>query len=377
MNRLTSQSLVAALLVLGCSAVVAQPPEPMSVATALSQAFAQAAQKISPAVANISTTTVIPGRASPASRWLEDVFGPGAFTTPAQEVHSLGSGVVIRADGYVATNYHVVRDAQSIVVALGGETEMPATVRGSDPAADLAVVKVEATGLPAARWGNSDALQVGEWVIAIGSPLGLQHSVTAGIVSAKGRCDVGICTVEDFIQTDCTINPGNSGGALANLRGEVVGIPTAILSESGGSEGVGFAIPSNVASVVTKALIEQGRYPRGWVGIMPGPVSRRRAQAAGLREGIGLVVGSLYRDSPAHRAGLQPGDIIVSCNGQEVSGLSVLVQAVAQAGTHGTLKLDYVRLVRQGEGIARTSGTAQVSIVPQPVGQDGKTPQGV
>ena len=355
----------------------AEPLDPIAVATALTQAFAQAAQKVTPAVANISTTTVIPGRTSPRSRMFEQYFGPGTFSTPSREVQTLGSGIVIRSDGYIATNYHVVQDAQSIVVALGRDTELEATVRGVDPAADLAVVKVNATGLPTITWGDSDRLQIGEWVIAIGSPRGLQHSVSAGIVSAKGRCDVGICTVEDFIQTDVTINPGNSGGALANLRGEVVGIPAAILSESGGSEGIGFAIPSNIAASITKTIIEQGRYPRGWIGIINGPVNRRRAELAGLHEGEGLLVENLYRDSPATKAGLQQGDIIVKCNGIEVTGPSVLVRAVAGAGMHGTLKLEYRRFVRQGQQIRTTSGVAQVSIVPQPVNQEGKTPQGI
>jgi len=351
--------------------------DPVAIANALSRAFAQAAEKVTPAVANISTTTVIPGREMPMSRWFEDLFGPGGFTTPPQEIHSLGSGIVIRADGYIATNCHVVKDAQTIVVALGQDTEMEATVRGTDPCADLAVLKVSATGLPAITWGDSDQLQVGEWVIAVGSPLGLQHSVSAGIVSAKGRRDVGICTYEDFIQTDCTINPGNSGGALANLQGQVVGIPTAIFSESGGSEGVGFAIPSNVAATITKTLIEQGRYPRGWIGIITAPVNRRRAAIAGLREGMGLLVQTLYRDSPAFRAGILPGDIIVKCNGAEITGLSVLVRAVASAGTKGTLRLEYIRVARQGGQVGATQGSAQVSIVVQPVGPDGRTPQGL
>jgi len=375
MRRLAFVLPLTGLLAMGCA--WAQPGDPVAIATALSRAFAQAAGKVSPAVANISTTTVIPGRELPMSRWFEDFFGPGGFTTPPQEIHSLGSGIVIRADGYIATNYHVVKDAQSIVVALGQDTEMEATVRGTDPCADLAVVKVNATGLSAITWGDSDQLQVGEWVIAVGSPLGLQHSVSAGIVSAKGRRDVGICTYEDFIQTDCTINPGNSGGALANLQGQVVGIPTAIFSESGGSEGVGFAIPANVAAAITKTLIEQGRYPRGWVGIITAPVNRRRAEIAGLREGVGLLVQTLYRDSPAFGAGILPGDIIVKCNGADATGLSVLVRAVASVGTKGTLRLEYMRLSRQGGQVGATQGTAQVSIVPQPVGEDGRTPQGI
>ncbi len=369
--------LCATILLLSGLHARADQLDPLAVAAALSQAFAQAAHKVTPGVANISTTKVIPGRTDRMSRMYQEFFGSSPFSAPPQEIHSLGSGIVIRADGYIATNYHVVRDAQSIVVALGRDTELEATVRGVDQAADLAVVKVNATGLPAITWGDSDRLEIGEWVIAVGSPLGLAHSVSSGIVSAKGRCDVGICAAEDFIQTDCTINPGNSGGALANLKGEVVGIPTAIFTESGGSEGIGFAIPSNIAASITKTLIEQGHYPRGWIGVITGPVNGQRAAWAGLREGVGLLVQNLYRDSPADRAGLQQGDILVKCNGVEVTGPSALVRAVAALGTSGTLKLEYIRLYRQGQQVGKTAGTAQVSIVAQPVTSDGKTPQGI
>lgn len=356
----------------------AQTYDPTAIATALSQAFAKAAEKVKPAVANISTTTVIPGRRIGfPSLFGEFFFGPGPLTTPDREVHSLGSGVIIRSDGYLATNLHVVQDAQSIVVALGEDTELEAELQGSDPASDLAVLKVDATGLPTITWGDSNALQVGEWVIAIGSPLGLRYSVTAGIVSAKSRRDVGITTYEDFIQTEATINPGNSGGALANLRGEVVGIPTAILSKSGGYEGVSFAIPSNTAAEITRVLIEQGRYPRGWIGIITAPVTRRYAKLAGLAEGVGLLVDKLYRNSPAHQANIEPGDIIVSCNGQQVTGLSTLVQAIAAVGPRGTLNLEYVRLERAGDRIRALPGSAEVTIIPQPVDDRGRTPEGI
>jgi len=364
-------ALWAAMAALASGVAFAQTPA--EIATALSEAFSQAAELVKPSVANISTTTVIPGRRDLFAEW----SGMGGFSTPAQEIHSLGSGVVIRQDGYVVTNDHVVRGAQTIMVALGEDTELPATVRGSDPASDLAVVKVEATGLTPARWGDSDAVRVGEWVIAIGSPNGLRYSVTAGVVSAKGRRDVGIATVEDFIQTDATINPGNSGGALINLHGEVVGIPTAIMSKSGGYEGVGFAIPSNAAGEIARALIDQGRYPRGWVGVITTPVSRRRAQLAGTAEGEGLLVDRLYRDSPADRAGLEPGDILTSCNGRAIAGLSTLVQAIAAAGTNGTVQIEYVRFEQVGNRIRPARGAATVRVVPQPVDSAGRTPQGV
>ncbi|MGQ9732340.1 MAG: S1C family serine protease [Candidatus Zipacnadales bacterium] len=363
------------------SATSAQPAvsrlSSTEIAVALSQAFSLAAEKAKPSVANISTTTVIPGRRDPFMGIFEEFFGPGAFTTPAREIHSLGSGVVVREDGYIATNFHVVRGAQSIVVALGEDTEVAATLAGSDPASDLAVIKVNLKGLRPIEWGDSDALAVGEWVIAIGSPHGLKYSVTAGIVSAKGRRDVGITTFEDFIQTDATINPGNSGGALVNLRGELVGIPTAILSQSGGYEGVGFAIPSNAVADITGQLIQHGRYPRGWIGIIPAAVDRRRAELAGIAEGVGLVIDQLYRDSPAHRAGLLPGDIIVTCNKQPVTGMSTLVKAISGISTGGTVELGIVRLERVGEQVHRSERTVRVPVIQQPIDEQGRAPQGI
>lgn len=355
-----------------------QTYDPTAIATALSQAFAKAADIVKPAVANISTTHIEPGRRIGfPSLFGNFLFGPGPFTTPDREVHSLGSGIVIRSDGYIATNFHVVQGAESIVVSLGEATELEAALRGSDPASDLAVLKVDATGLPTIAWGDSDALLVGEWVIAIGSPHGLRYSVTAGIVSAKSRRDVGITTFEDFIQTEATINPGNSGGALANLRGEVIGIPTAIISKSGGYEGVSFAIPSNAAAEITRVLIEKGRYPRGWIGIITAPVTERYAKLAGLPEHVGLMIDSMYRNSPASKANLRPGDIITKCNGKQVTGLSAIVGEMGKTGTNGTLTLEYVRLEQVGDQIRKLTDTVQISVVPQPMDSQGKTPQGV
>ena len=364
---------------IGCLAPTAgsQELDPKAIAEALSQAFSQAADTAKPAVANISTTTVIPGRRDPFGSLFGNFFGRGAFTTPDREVQSLGSGVVIRSDGYVVTNHHVVRGAQTIVVALGRGDEYEATVRGSDPASDLAVLKIDATDLPTASWGDSDALRIGEWVIAIGSPHGLRYSVTSGTVSAKGRRDVGIATFEDFIQTDASINPGNSGGALVNLQGEVVGIPTAIISKSGGYEGVGFAIPAKEAEEITNQLIENGLYERGWVGIIPGPLSRQRAELARIDDGAGLFVDRLYKNSPAHKAGIKPGDIIVSCNDLPVAGLSTVAQALEALGSRGELAIGYVRLERAGDSIRRAQGTTTISVVPQPVDSEGRALQGI
>ncbi len=379
---MTRKGIIALLGVLIAIPAALQPTtgqtyDPTAIATALSQAFAKAADKVKPAVANISTTHIEPGRRIGFPSLFGGFLSPDLFSTPDREVHSLGSGIVIRSDGYLATNFHVVQGAESIVVSLGEATELEAELRGSDPASDLAVLKVDATGLPTTTWGDSDALMVGEWVIAIGSPHGLRYSVTAGIVSAKSRRDVGITTYEDFIQTEATINPGNSGGALANLRGEVVGIPTAIISKSGGYEGVSFAIPSNAAADITRVLIERGRYPRGWIGIVTAPVTRRYAKLAGLPEDTGLAIDRIYRDSPAWNAGLRPGDVILKCNGNQVTGLSTIVGEVGKVGTNGTLTLEYVRLQRMGDRVRKTTETAEVSTIPQPMNREGRTPQGV
>ena len=271
----------------------------------LSRAFAEVARQVVPTVVNIATTTVIPGRRPILPPFfqlppeLEMLLGE-----PAQEVHSLGSGIIISTDGFIVTNYHVVGKAQQIVVGLVDGRTVQARIVGLDAATEMAVIKISLKGLPAARWGDSDALQVGEWVLAIGSPMGLHHSVTAGIVSAKGRSGVGISSYEDFIQTDAAINPGNSGGALVNMKAEVVGINTAIASRTGAYEGIGFAIPSNTAARIARLLIQHGEVVRGYLGILPAEVTEEVARQLGLPAARGVLVRNIYRGSPAHRAGL-------------------------------------------------------------------------
>ncbi len=315
----------------------------------LSKAFAEVARQVVPTVVNIATTTIIPGR--------RPIFPPFfqlppelemLLSEPPQEVHSLGSGIIIRPDGYIATNYHVVAKAQQIVVGLLDGRSAPARIVGLDAATEMAVVKVNLTGLPAARWGDSDALEVGEWVLAIGSPMGLHHSVTAGIVSAKGRSGVGISSYEDFIQTDAAINPGNSGGALVNMRAEVVGINTAIASRTGAYEGIGFAIPSNTAARIARLLIEHGEVVRGYLGILPAEVTEVIARQLGLARPQGVFVRNIYRGSPAHRAGLALGDVIVAFNGKPVRDVTALARMVADAPIGSTAT---VTVFRQGRAV--------------------------
>lgn len=301
-----------------------------------SEAFAAVAKVATPSVVNISAATIIPGRRSPLfdDPLFRYFFGDDdiPFREPSRVVRSLGSGVIVSRDGLILTNNHVIAGASRISVTLAdGRRFTDAQVVGADPATDLALLRVRANNLPAIKWGDSRALEVGEWVLAIGNPYGLSQTVTAGIVSAKGRRDVGISVYEDFIQTDAAINPGNSGGALVNIRGELVGINTAILSQSGGNVGIGFAIPSHEARRVMELLLRDGKVSRGWLGIIPARVEEGAVQ--------GVVVANLFRNSPADLAGLDIEDIILECNGKRVTSPGELKNMIASmpAGTEVTL----------------------------------------
>ncbi|MCS7238543.1 MAG: DegQ family serine endoprotease [Thermoguttaceae bacterium] len=260
----------------------------------------------------------------------------------------LGSGVIVSADGYILTNHHVVARATEIEVTLSDGRRFPGKVVGSDERTDLAVVKIEATGLVPAVLGNSDAVEVGEWVVAIGSPFGLDQTVTAGIISAKGRSDVGIADYEDFIQTDAAINPGNSGGPLVNMRGEVIGINTAIASRTGGFMGVGFAIPSNMAKAVMDAILTHGRVERGFLGVTLQPLTEELAESFGYKGTKGALVADVTPDQPAAKAGIKPGDIIVEYNGTPVESVTQLRNAVAM--TRPGTKVNIV-VVREGRRV--------------------------
>jgi serine protease Do len=243
----------------------------------------------------------------------------------------LGSGVIVSEDGYILTNNHVIQDAEELTVRLLDDRELEGTIIGSDPESDVALIKVDADGLPAVRFGNSDRLDVGEWVIAVGSPFSenLAHTVTAGIVSAKGRNRVGIVDFEDFIQTDAAINPGNSGGALVNTRGELVGINTAIATRSGFYQGVGFAIPVNMARKVMDDLLNEGRVVRGWLGVQIQPLDDDMAEGFGLDSKRGVIINDLTDGGPAEKAGLEHGDVILEFEGTGVKDADHLQALVA------------------------------------------------
>jgi len=286
--------------------------------------YGAAALKAGPSVVNVYATKS-PPRGGFGGFGYPGPAGPG---DEAGQGGGLGSGVVISADGYVLTNNHVVEGAGSIGVALGGGKPAPAKVVGTDPETDLAVLKIDAQGLMPIVLGDSDAVQIGDVVLAIGNPFGVGQTVTQGIVSATGRNRVGINTFENFIQTDAAINPGNSGGALVDSAGRLIGINTAILSPSGGSLGIGFAIPVRTATDVMEQLIKEGHVARGYIGVEAQDLDPQVAQSLGVRPGPGAVLMRLLRGGPADRAGLKPGDIVTALGGKPVIDTRDLIERI-------------------------------------------------
>lgn len=310
-----------------------------------SRAFSDIVAEVSPAVVNISTTKVFKRDAYPFSDDpLFDLFRPfHDFDQKKWKEQSLGSGVIISEDGYIITNNHVVEKSEDIRVILYDKRSFKGKVIGSDPKTDIAIVKISAQKLPSVRWGNSDHLKVGEFVLAIGNPYGLSHTVTMGIISAVGRANVGIADYEDFIQTDAAINPGNSGGPLVNINGELIGINTAIFSRSGGYQGIGFAVPSNMARLVMEQLIKQGKIVRGWLGVMIQEVTPEIAQKFGLKEPKGALVSDITKGSPAEKAGITRGDIIIEYDGKAISSVSNLRNSVAQTKVGSQVRIKIIR----------------------------------
>lgn len=324
------------------SAQQSQLPTPAD----LSRTFVGVAKQVKPAVVNIDV--VERNTRSSTSMRLPEGFPqiPGfPFPDAPRRREGTGSGVIISPDGYILTNNHVVGQADQINVKLADGRELKAKRIGTDPETDLAVVKIEAQSLPYAKLGNSDALEQGEWVIALGSPFGLQQTMTAGIVSATGR-DLGVQAGQftEFIQTDAAINPGNSGGPLINMRGEVVGINTLIYSRTGSNSGIGFAIPANLANKVYAQIIKTGKVTRGYLGVMLQPVTPAIARNVGYDKTDGALVGDLARDdSPAERAGLRSGDIIVEFNGKPVKTPKHLTEMVADTPVGTPASVKYLR----------------------------------
>jgi serine protease Do len=300
------------------------------------------------AVTNISSVQVVRRSASPFANdpFFQYFFGDqGEMFGRSRAEQSLGSGVVISADGYIVTNNHVIGDdVQEVTVSVGDYRDVKAKIIGVDSWTDLGLLKIDASGLPVIPWGDSSKLKVAEWVLAVGNPFSLNQTVTLGIVSALGRANVGITQYEDFIQTDAAINPGNSGGALINSRGELIGINTAIFSQSGGYQGIGFAVPSNLVRRVVDDLRQYGRVRRGSIGYVNViPLTGRLADELRAPKSNGVVVDQMSRESAAYRNGLEPGDIVLSVNGTTIVDPSQFVRLIADASIGSTARIEILR----------------------------------
>ncbi|MGH7184045.1 MAG: Do family serine endopeptidase, partial [Nitrospiraceae bacterium] len=340
-------------LVMSVFAFTVLPSEPTAIAagvpTGLAQGFSEIVKQVTPAVVNIAVT----GGEKSGGRGRRAPLPPGPFEGPPGEEapggelptpppmppggghgrpdQSAGSGVIVDPSGFIVTNNHVVEGATQITVTLSDRREFSAKVVGTDPKTDLAVVKIEAKDLPALKWAEYEKLEVGDLVLAVGSPFGLSSTVTLGIISALGRGNVGIADYEDFIQTDAAINPGNSGGALVNLNGELIGINTAIFSRTGGSEGIGFAIPSSIALDIVESLQKTGKVVRGWMGVAIQEITPALAKSFKLPEHRkGVLISDVNENGPSHAAGIKRGDVVVAFNGKEVLNVSQLRNLVAR-----------------------------------------------
>lgn len=343
MRRLLNQTLLTCAILLSCLPAMAQLPD-----------FVALAEKNSPSVVNISTTrTIKPGtqqmfqfqgpNADEFNDMLQRFMGPNIQNMPEYNAESLGSGFIVSSDGYIVTNNHVIREADTIVVRLSDGSDYTAKVVGADESSDVALIKIEVNrALPVVVFGSSDDLKVGEWVLAIGSPFGFDHSVTQGIVSAKGR---GLATEKyvPFIQTDVAINPGSSGGPLLNLNGEVVGMNAQILTRTGGYVGLSFAIPSQVVQDVILQLKAGGKVKRGWLGVAFQTMSKELAQTFGLEQPKGALVAEVMPDSPAAKAGLKTGDVILTFGGQTVDSAADLPHRVGATKPGSTVVLGIMR----------------------------------
>ncbi len=307
--------------------------------------YSAAVRLAAPAVANIYVARVVAERVP--YNFLQDPFGEFSPRYRRRVEQSLGSGVIVDPSGQIVTNHHVIADADQIQVQLADGRVAEATVVGRDPDTDLALLRIDLPDLPSIRLGRSDALAVGDIVLAIGNPIGLSQTVTQGIVSATGRAQLGLATYENFIQTDAPINVGNSGGALINSRGELVGINTAVIAKTLGVEGIGFAIPVNLVRGVIDEINTRGRVVRGWIGIATGTVDEARAKSLGL-PAAGVVIVRMTSNSPAQRAGLRPGDLILSIDGKSPKDSREVLLRIADTTPGEALKIEWQRGAEKG-----------------------------
>ena len=308
----------------GAGVQVLEAPSRDASAPAPDGSLRAAARKAAPAVVSINTSKAVrnPRGNDP---WFEFFFG----NQGDQQQSGLGSGVIVSTEGYILTNNHVVEGADDIEVTLSDSRKTRAQVIGTDPDTDLAILKIDLDKLPVIVLGQSDDLAVGDHVLAIGNPFGVGQTVTSGIVSALGRTQLGINTFENFIQTDAAINPGNSGGALVDVHGHLLGINTAIYSRSGGSMGIGFAIPVSTAKQVLDGIVRDGQVTRGWIGVEPNELSPELAETFGVKASEGVIITGVLQDGPAAQGGMRPGDVIVRVDGKNVGNVAVLLNTVA------------------------------------------------
>jgi serine protease Do len=365
-------AVVAGLLLLGATPFVARDLMVLPDATAAADhgatvatsalnpaGFPDVAKVVTPAVVNITPGKTLKHRSSRLPFDPEEFFGfpgrphrpfpRGPYGPEEPRGGGMGSGVIVSSDGYVLTNNHVVEGQSQVTVTLPDKREFTGKVVGQDAKTDLAVVKIEANDLPSVPWGDSTKLRVGDYVLAIGNPFGLTSTVTLGIVSAMGRGHMGITQYEDFIQTDAAINPGNSGGALVNTKGELVGINTAIFSQTGGYQGVGFAVPVSMAKPVYESLVKTGKVIRGYLGVSIQDMTPALAKSFGLKEPKGALVSDVTEDSPADKAGLKQGDVIVAYQGQAIAEPASLQKAVMSTPVGTKVALTVLREGREKE----------------------------
>ena len=343
--ELTGRTHGVELNIIDSSSIVSQIPADGPVS------YASAVDRAAPAVVNIYTTTIVETRAHPLAR---DPIFRNFFNLPSEPHRkrleaSLGSGVIVSSNGYILTNHHVIAGADDIVVELKDGRASKALVVGTDPDTDIAVLKIEMGDLPKLILTTSPG-KVGDLVFAIGNPFGVGQTVTMGILSAKGRNQVGVTNYENFIQTDAAINPGNSGGALINMRGELIGINTAIFTRSGGSNGIGFAIPASIATAIMRELIDHGQVVRGWIGVETQPLTDELARSFGVNKNAGVLISGVYRKGPAADANIFPGDILTHMNGEKVADGRAAMNQVAdlEPGTEVS-----VSLLRDGKSVDR------------------------
>lgn len=313
----------------------------------LGDAMAKVAEQVKPAIVNISTTRMVKAQRHPFfdDPFFKRFFGDESQRQQKRKVTNLGSGVIATSDGYILTNNHVIEGAEDILVKLSNNKEYKGKVVGTDKRSDLAVIQIDEKNLTTIKWGDSDKLRVGDIVLAVGNPYGLNQTITMGIISALGRSGIGITDYEDFIQTDAAINPGNSGGALVNIKGELVGINTAIFSTTGGYQGIGFAIPANMANSIMGSIINQGKVVRGWLGVNIQPLTPELVKQFNLQDDKGVLLSDVVEGGPAEKGGLKKGDVIIEYDGKKVESPLHLRNMVASTMPGQSVS---VRVIRDG-----------------------------